>query len=273
MAAPAEGGEAFGFHTIAAPRFHAAGMAELPDHDDWLTPPEARRLQGFAYTKRREEARLGRWTAKQALALALGVEADPATLRALVIRNAPDGAPEVVVDGTVAPVRISMTDRADWAVCVAVAADASGAVGCDLELVEARSDRFVADWFTPAEREVVRSRPDEWDLLANLIWSAKESALKVLRTGLRRDTRSVEVTLLDGVLDGWRELRVATAEGDEFPGWWRRFGDFVLSFASDTGMPPPAPVQEPSPLGAARPSHTWMERPHRDHVSRAAADG
>ncbi len=273
MVAPAEGGGAFGFHTIAEPRFHAAGMVELPDHDDWLTPPEARRLQGFAYTKRREEARLGRWTAKQALALALGIDADPATLRALVIRNAPDGAPEVVVDGAVAPVRISMTDRADWAVCVAVTADASGAVGCDLELVEARSDRFVADWFTPAERELVRSRPDEHDLLANLIWSAKESALKVLRTGLRRDTRPVEVTLVDGASDGWRELRVVTEEGQVFPGWWRRFGVFVLSFASDTGTPPPAPVREPSPLGAARPSHAWMERPHRDEVSPAGADG
>ena len=51
-----------------AAHYLAVGMHDLPDHDDWLTPPEADRLQSFRYTKRREEARLGRWTAKQTLA-------------------------------------------------------------------------------------------------------------------------------------------------------------------------------------------------------------
>ena len=69
-------------------------------------------------------------------------------------------------------------------------------VGCDLELVEPRSALFVRDYFTAAERERVAAAPArEHDELANLIWCAKESALKVLRTGLRRDTRSVEVEL------------------------------------------------------------------------------
>jgi 4'-phosphopantetheinyl transferase len=193
-----------------------------------------------------------------------GPAADSATLAALVIRNAADGAPEVIVDGRLAPVHISMTDRADWAVCVALSADRSGgAVGCDLEVVEPRSDRFVADWFTASERELVGADPDERDVLANLIWSAKESALKVLRTGLRRDTRSVEVSFPDLAAEGWRALRVDTEEGLSFPGWWRRFGDFVLSFASVAETPPPAPLTDPSPLLAARPTHRWMDRPRR----------
>jgi 4'-phosphopantetheinyl transferase len=156
-----------------------------------------------------------------------------------------------------------MTDRADWAVCVALSADRSGgAVGCDLEVVEPRSDRFVADWFTASERELVGADPDERDVLANLIWSAKESALKVLRTGLRRDTRSVEVSLPpDESVDGWARLRVTTDEGLRFDGWWCRFGQFILTCAADRPIPPPTSLVEPAALLAAEPTHRWMANP------------
>ena len=87
------------------------------------------------------------------------------------------------------------------------------ALGCDLELVEPRSDRFVADYLTAAEQQLVLGAGPERDLVANLIWSAKESALKVLRVGLRRDTRSVEVTL-----DGWGAVTGSGAAAR--PGRW-----------------------------------------------------
>ncbi len=241
-----------------APRYLAIGMHDLPVDDGWLTPPESERLRRFTYTKRREEARLGRWTAKHALASTLGLDPVEDTLRGLVVRNAPDGAPEVFIDDRPAPLSISMTDRADWAVCTVVES-ATCSIGCDLELVEPRSRAFVRDWFTPFERDVVADRPDHHDLLANMIWSAKESALKVLRTGLRRDTRSVEVVPLgDEPVDGWEALIVTTAEGAVFTGWWRCFGDFVLTYASAEPTGPPQPLRLPSPLESAVPAHSWM---------------
>ena len=243
------------------PRYHAIGMHDLPEHDDWLTDPEAQRLRSFRYTKRREEARLGRWTAKHAVAATLGFDPDIEVLRDLVIRNASDGAPEVFIAGQPAGVRISMTDRADWAVCTVLADDVE--LGCDLELVEPRSAGFVRDWFTDAEQEFVFAHPDDHDLLANLIWSAKESALKVLRTGLRRDTRSVEVAVHEQhMVDGWRAFSVATAEGSHYRGWWRRFGDFVLSYACAADTDPPTALVEPSPLATAVPAHSWMDSPY-----------
>ena len=154
-------------------------MGEVPAHDDWLTAPEAQRLRGLPYTKRREEARLGRWTAKRAVARTLALSEDPDDLPEVVIRNASDGAPEVFLDGRRAPVAISMTDRADWAVCVVVRGP--GPIGCDLELVEPRSPAFVADYFTPAEQARVTAEPDRSDLLANLTWSAKESRMRPSR--------------------------------------------------------------------------------------------
>ena len=153
--------------------YHAAGQGEVPDHDEWLTAPEAARLNAMRYTKRRDEARLGRWTAKHAVARALGRSRDPEDLRAVVIRNASDGAPEAFVGDTAAGVAISMTDRAGWGVCTV--ADGPTALGCDLELVEPRTHRFVADYFTPAERDLVASSPDSHDLLANLIWLTRKS--------------------------------------------------------------------------------------------------
>ena len=128
-----------------------------------------------------------------------------------------------------------MTDRADWAVCV-VSHGTGWASASDLELVESRTEAFVRDWFTPAERDLVLgAAPGERrDLLANLVWSAKESALKVLQTGLRRDTRSVEVDVIE--MDGeqrWARLVVRSEEGDMFPGWWHRYGDFLLTVVAD----------------------------------------
>ena len=64
------------------------------------------------------------------------------------------------------------------------------ALGCDLEVIEPRSEEFVADYFTTEEQKMVSQAPiaDRSKLLA-LLWSAKESALKALREGLRFDTR------------------------------------------------------------------------------------
>ena len=243
-------------------RYHAAGTADVPASPDWLTSAEAERINSFRYTKRREETRLSRWTAKQAVARALGLPAaELADLRAISIRHASDGAPEAFVHGEPAPVSISMTDRADWSVCIVTAT--SHGVGCDLELVEPRSRVFVADWFTVAEQRAVAAQPELHDVLANAIWSAKESALKVLRTGLRRDTRSVEVHLQPESADGWSRLEVRSAEGEVFPGWWRRFDQFLLTCAATADFTPPVSLIVPPPLATAVPTHSWMDQPDR----------
>ena len=96
------------------------------------------------------------------------------------------------------------------------------------------------------------------DLLANLIWCGKESALKVLRTGLRRDTRSVEVEFPEGPsADGWHPLLVTAREGTPFPGWWCRYGDFLLTVAASEATAPPVAAEDPPPLAGAEPTHSW----------------
>jgi 4'-phosphopantetheinyl transferase len=240
-------------------RWLARGMHELPDSADWLSPTESARLASLRFTKRHGEVRLARWTAKQAIASALGLEDDAAGLARIEIRAASTGAPTVFLGDERAPVSVSMTDRADWAVCVV--APPGIAVGCDLELVEARTDAFLRDWFTPGEQDLVGGVAPgaERQLVANLVWSAKESALKVLQTGLRRDTRSVEVDVVDAAGHArWARLVVRSEEGVAFPGWWRRYGDFVLTFAADAERGAPISLEEPPRLAGATPSHSWL---------------
>ncbi len=205
---------------------------------------------------------MARWTAKHAIARALDLDDDAGTLALIEIRAAPSGAPVPFFAEEPAPIAVSMTDRADWGVCVVAPDDL--ALGCDLELVEARSDAFVRDWFTPPERDLVfGADPGEArHLLANLVWSAKESALKVLQTGLRRDTRSVEVDVVDVAgQDRWARLVVRAEEGLVLPGWWRRYGAFVLTFAADADRGPPVSLEEPPHLAGATPSHSWLAEP------------
>ena len=203
----------------------ARGEHELPGSREWLSPREAEYAATLRFTKRRTEFLLRRWVGKHAVVraagLAVDVPADLPGLSRIEVANRPSGAPYVLLDGAEVDFDISVSDRAGWAVCL-VGADLSR-VGVDLEIVEERSAGFVADFLTSPEQEYVAAQPDP-HAAANLLWSAKESALKVLRTGLRRDTRTVEVTVHEAAGDGWGALEVRSVEGALFPGWWRRDG-------------------------------------------------
>jgi 4'-phosphopantetheinyl transferase len=243
----------------------ARGESEVPGAQTWLSRDEAERASGLRFTKRRTEYLLRRWVCKQAVAAAVGLPDDLSSLARIEVGNHPGGAPFVQVDREPLELDVSLTDRAGWGVCL-VGEDLSR-VGCDLEIVEPRSEGFVTDFLTPSEQAFVGSgAPADRDCAANLIWSAKESALKVLRTGLRRDTYSVEV-VLDGLSPGiasdrgWARLEVHTAEGGRLPGWWRREGAFLVTVASEQPLPPPVTLPGSVDLAAVRPVHSWVHRP------------
>ncbi len=239
----------------------ARGEVQLPPGGEWLTAAERSRAEGLRYTKRRTDFLLGRWTLKLAVARALGWPDDLAELARIEGRTAPSGAPRLYVDGEPAARGVSLSDRAGCAVCLVAARTA--AVGCDVEIVEPRSDAFVRDYLTEAERRLVAAAGPARDKAANLVWSAKESALKVLETGLRRDTRSVEVTVADlsPPERTWSPLQVRTTEGALFPGWWRQSGAFLVTACWPGGGPPPAALEAASPIDTLPPSHRWIDRP------------
>jgi 4'-phosphopantetheinyl transferase len=129
----------------AGARWLARGEEALPGGLDWLAPDERRRAEAMRYPKRRTEYLLRRLVAKHTVAALTGRRpVDPAVLAAIEVRNAPSGAPYLVVDGAPTGLAVSLTDRAGWAVCLA--GMGLDGVGCDLELVEPRTDGFVRDF-------------------------------------------------------------------------------------------------------------------------------
>lgn len=236
--------------------------ADVPANNDWLCANEALCLSGMRFPKRRGDWRLGRWTAKRAFAAYWGCSAESRLLSEIEIRSALSGAPEVVLAGKPAAASISLSHRAGKAM---VAVSGPGvALGCDLEIVEPRSEEFVADYFTSEEQALVAatSVPDRPALLA-LLWSAKESALKALHEGLRLDTRSVLVNLAGNPQvsrdrqqtssppglatwlpaasncgqNDWGALQVRCINRDHtLHGWWHCTGGLVRTVVAD---PPP----------------------------------
>lgn len=241
----------------------AHGEHEVPPSLGWLSPAERDHLASIRFTKRRNEYVTRRWTAKQAIASVLDLDRTPVSLARIEVRHRASGAPYVHLDGRPAEVEVSMSDRAGWAVCLVASADSPGTLGIDLEVVEPRSDEFVSDFFTRAECEHVWGLTDgePQHEAANLIWSAKEAALKVQQVGLRADTRSVEVQLrAERRQDGWAPMNVTAATGP-IPGWWRRDGAFVLTIACNSHRDPPELLPIGSDLATAVPVHSWVERP------------
>jgi 4'-phosphopantetheinyl transferase len=211
-----------------------ATAAEVPAGDAWLSATEAAQISAARRPKRSAELRLGRFAAKRALQGWLG--GAPALAR-LEVRAAEDGAPEAWLDGTALPCALSLSHRDGVALC---ALGAGGTpLGCDLERVEPRAPSFAREWLGTAEGAALRALPaGDRDRRLTVFWSAKESALKALRCGLRRDPRDVLVAPgREGSAGEWHPLTVhCTADpAAGFPeplrlaGGWRCLGAYVLS--------------------------------------------
>lgn len=247
-------------------------QADLPGGYGWLARRERAALETLRIPKRRADWLCGRWTAKQAVRACIGsgeVERDRDEVRTrehaaepgFETRMAPewekieilaeaDGDPAAFLVGSPLPLTISLSHRSGLALCAVAAGRPE--LGCDIEHIEPRSAGFIADYLTEKERALIEGSPeDARELLANLVWSAKESALKALRKGLRRDTRTLEVGLDSGAgsetpPDRWGSLAVRHAAGRVHLGWWRTEDGHIVTIVAD-----PPPVQEPISLQGA----------------------
>ncbi len=200
--------------------------SDVPPGVDWLAPGEQEALAALRFPKRRADWRLGRWTAKRAVCALLGLD-EPGGWPEVEVRNDPLGAPFVRHRGQAAPCRLSISHRADAALCSV--APLGHELGCDLEWIEPRSAAFVEDYLVESERAVLEAAPAaERELLGNLFWSAKESASKALGLGLRLDARELRVALDEPLEESWRGFSVSF-RGQVLHGWWRRCGRYLLT--------------------------------------------
>jgi 4'-phosphopantetheinyl transferase len=227
--------------------YHTRRQGDLPADERWLTRQEAGVLTGLKFAKRRRDWLLGRWTAKSALARF--APAPDRTMTDWQIKADADGAPAVLLDGRRVGISISLSHSGNHSICVL--AEKPLHIGCDLEQVEVRSRSFEETFFTSSELALLDRVPaSDRPCLVTLIWSAKESALKALRTGLKADTRRVRMTKCPTLnSSSWHNFEIEdTHEFDEiedtrggctFYGWWREHEGMVITVVSDRSIDPP----------------------------------
>lgn len=211
-----------------------------------LAEEEQAKLAMLHVDKRRRDWLLGRLTAKQLLQAVLH-DAEGIVYRPdqIVIDNDPDGAPfAALLDDSASEVV-----RLPWSLSIShsngaaySAVHPTAIVGADMERIESREWNFVRAYFSQHENDLVeRMSCEERDLLVTAIWSGKESVLKVLREGLRLDTRML--TCLFNVnlasTTAWVPYEISLQAGLSEPtarwsGWWRLWQNklpFVLTLA------------------------------------------
>lgn len=216
-------------------------IEEIPESGhSWLDGAEREELAALSNLKRRRDWQLGRWTAKRLLGEVLDVPLSLGSLARIGVRRAPDGAPEPLLDGC--PLGWTLSISHSEGRGLAAVAEHPVALGCDLERVRPLRPATIDTFFTPEERGLLDTLGEvQRPIFSTLVWSAKESALKALRQGLRLDTRTVSVSF--GSPDngeGWGPLAVRyTGTGGTLRGWWRPLDDWLVTVIAqpDPAMP------------------------------------
>ena len=163
-------------------------------------------------------------------------------LDAFQIENEAGGQPFIIgPDGRRMEGCLSISHREGKAFC-AHTIQPGARLGADLEKVEWRDPIFLEDYLGEDERSLALSfEGDRRDFLVTLAWSAKEAAFKALGTGLRMDTRKIEIksgmeewASADHELQGWQKFELG---GPGLPetahSFWQRGG----GFCDDSGCP------------------------------------
>lgn len=169
-------------HESAWPRLH-------PACESFLGTEEAAYYASLPYPVRQKSYLLGRYSAKLALARALGLAHPSGTpphsiLRPLEIRFGIFGQP---IPSTPYPTswEISITHHTPWA--VALAAPAGHPIAIDLEAITPERFQTLLSQLTPEETPFVHAAGTSDIAIGTrvtLLWTAKEALSKILRCGL-----------------------------------------------------------------------------------------
>lgn len=201
-----------------------------------LGAEELRYYRQIRFAKRRHEWLAGRYALKRLLSTVYD-EYMNMDYRDLQLIKTETGAACLEVNGSIrTDTRISLSHSNGYVYCACAAM--GNHLGVDLELVEERASALTQDFFTRNEvAQLEKSPVQERSFWTTLIWSSKEAVLKALLTGLKVDTRSIDVDLSSSMPadKGWNSIRFTTTLTTEksLRLYWRREDKFVLTICTD----------------------------------------
>jgi len=192
---------------------------------------EMLRLNDMKFELRRKSFIAGRRAAKHLIRHCVSELHDfPPNL--ISIENRESGAPFVLINDQELPGILSISHCGD-AAAVAYTSNSSIQIGIDLEFTTPRPHSFLETFFTPKELDWIRlSNQEDQALISNLIWSAKEAVVKATQTGLRVDTREIEILAdISPLVNGWYRFGVNKGNNctNNWQGFWRKEGEMILT--------------------------------------------
>ena len=207
--------------------------------NSFLGEQELEYLSSLRIEKRRSEWLAGRMAIKRLLQ-AGHAELANRKLCEIQILKVENGAPCLLIDHDFRlNASISLSHSNKYVFCAY--ADEKDLLGVDLELIANRSVDFIQDFFTVDEIQQLNLYPQvDQPLLANLIWSAKESILKALSLGLTVDTRRINIQPGSSIASspGWNPLGFTTElTKKDLRLYWRRENEFVLTACVTEQLP------------------------------------
>lgn len=204
--------------------------------DTWLSLQEKERLTTLRFQKRRDEWLHGRWVAKHLLKrVHPSCEFLPPS--DILIVNRLDGSPFIRIQDQDVPGDLSISHRDLWA-GAAFTPGEYFCIGIDMEKVEKREPSFYWDYFTEKEIDSAGRFPLSGEEYYTLLWSAKESVVKALKTGLRIDVQKIEIfpqrfdreTFTNPYTWSSFSCRVSEMDGN-WMGFWQMREDFIITLA------------------------------------------
>ncbi len=207
-------------------------LEDVADHLEWLHPSERQVYETFRFEKRKNDWLTGRWTAKNLLK---DTWFNNLNLEYIEIKAGENRAPFVYINNVLSKKNITISHSQGMAFCASSPEHIS--IGCDMEKIESRSPHFITDYYTDFEINKINSHPHtkySKETLFTIFWSAKESVMKVLRTGMKLHPHRLEVTsIAPNNHKGFRLMVKHADTGIKYYGWGQVSGEMVFVMMSD----------------------------------------
>lgn len=153
-----------------------------------LHPVEKERYETFAHSKRKNSYLLGRVAAKHAISNFLKINIKPNEV------HIDSGVFSFPVVRFSHPVQVSISHCQN--IAIALAYDESHPLGVDLEQIDEKKADVIKSGLNPEELQLARSLNIAESVALTIIWSARESVSKILKTGITIDFKWLEINKL-----------------------------------------------------------------------------